>query len=292
MKIALYGRTFSQHRKEQIDAIINALEKTGCSCIVHEPYLEYLRKELKLDLKYSSFSSRHDLKGNADFMISIGGDGTLLDTVTLIHDSLIPVVGVNLGRLGFLSGVSLEDFPKALEALVKRHYILDPRSLLRLETGNNLFGKNNIALNDFTILNKQTSAMMTIDAYLNGVYLNSYWADGLIISTPTGSTGYSLSCGGPIMMPQTESFIITPIAPHNLNVRPVIVSDNNIISLEMKGRSDNFLATLDSRSETIDETIQLALRKEDFPLNLVRIEGENFLNTLRKKLNWGLDKRN
>ena len=292
MKVALYGRTFSQHRKEQIDTILNALEKTGCDCIVYEPYLEYLRTQLKINLKYNSFKSRHDLKGNADFVLSVGGDGTLLDTVTLIHDSMIPVVGVNLGRLGFLSGVSLEDFPKALEALAKRHYVLDPRSLLRLETGNNLFGENNIALNDLTIQNKQTSAMVTIDAYLNGVYLNSYWADGLIISTPTGSTGYSLSCGGPIMMPQTESFIITPIAPHNLNVRPVIVSDKNIISLELKGRSNEFLATLDSRSETIDETIQLAVKKENFPLNLVRIEGENFLNTLRKKLNWGLDKRN
>lgn len=292
MNIALYGRTFSQHRREQIDVILNALEKAGCNCIVYQPYLEYLRKELKLNLNYKSFSSRHDLKGNADFVLSIGGDGTLLDTVSLIHDSLIPVIGVNLGRLGFLSGISLDEFPKTLESLIKRHYVLDPRSLLRLETSNNLFGENNIALNDLTIQNKQTSSMMTIDAYLNGVYLNSYWADGLIISTPTGSTGYSLSCGGPIMMPQTESFIITPVAPHNLNVRPVIVSDKNVIALELKGRSKNFLATLDSRSETIDENIQLAVRRENFPLNLVRIEGENFLNTLRKKLNWGLDKRN
>ena len=292
MNIALYGRTFSQHRKEDIDAILKALEKAGCTCIVYEPYLKHLRKDLQLKLNYNTFSSRHDLKGNADFMLSIGGDGTLLDTVALIHDSLIPVIGVNLGRLGFLSGISPAEFPKTLESLNKRHYVLDPRVLLRVETSNNLFGENNIALNDFTIQNKQSSSMMTIDAYLNGVYLNSYWADGLIISTPTGSTGYSLSCGGPIMMPQTESFIITPVAPHNLNVRPVIVSDKNVISLELKGRSKNFLATLDSRSETIDESVQLAVRKENFPLNLVRIEGENFLNTLRKKLNWGLDSRN
>jgi NAD+ kinase len=292
MNIALYGRTFSQHRKEDIDAILSALEKAGCSCIIHEPYLKHLRNDLQIKGEYNTFSSRHDLKGNADFMLSIGGDGTLLDTVTLIHDSLIPVIGVNLGRLGFLSGISPNEFPKTLEALTKRHYVLDPRSLLRLETSNNLFGENNIALNDLTIQNKQSSSMMTIDAYLNGVYLNSYWADGLIISTPTGSTGYSLSCGGPIMMPQTESFIITPVAPHNLNVRPVIVSDKNVISLELKGRSKNFLATLDSRSDTIEESVQLAVRKENFPLNLVRIEGENFLNTLRKKLNWGLDSRN
>src|SRR5690349_6019628 len=159
MNIALYGRTFSQHRKEDIDAILTALQKAGCNCIVYKPYLEHLRNDLQIKLDYNSFSSRHDLKGNADFVLSIGGDGTLLDTVTLIHDSLIPVIGVNLGRLGFLSGISPAEFPKTLEALTKRHYVLDPRSLLRLETSNNLFGENNIALNDFTIQNKQSSSM-------------------------------------------------------------------------------------------------------------------------------------
>ncbi|MBK5285992.1 MAG: NAD kinase [Bacteroidia bacterium] len=292
MNIAIYGRTFAQHRFNDVLAIFDVISKHDIRCIIYEPYLKFLRKELDLKSDYDTFNSRHDLKGNADFMLSIGGDGTLLDTVSLIHDSLIPVIGINIGRLGFLSSVFVEELPHTLDCLDKHHYVLDPRSLLRLETSNNLFGENNIALNDLTIQNKQSSSMMTINAYLNGEYLNSYWADGLIISTPTGSTGYSLSCGGPIMMPQAESFILTPIAPHNLNVRPVIVSDKNIISLEIKGRSNNFLATLDSRSETIEESVQLAVRKESFPLNLIRLSNENFLTTLRKKLNWGLDKRN
>lgn len=292
MNIAIYGRTFSQHRVNDVQAIFEVIGKHGIRCLIYEPFLKHLRKELDLKANYDTFNSRHDLKGNADFMLSIGGDGTLLDTVSLIHDSLIPVIGINIGRLGFLSSVFVEELAHTLDCLDKHHYVLDPRSLLRLDTNNNLFGENNIALNDLTIQNKQSSAMMTIDAYLNGEYLNSYWADGLIISTPTGSTGYSLSCGGPIMMPQAESFILTPVAPHNLNVRPVIVSDKNIISLDIKGRSNNFLATLDSRSETIDESVQLAVRKETFLLNLVRLSNENFLTTLRKKLNWGLDKRN
>src|SRR5258706_10851839 len=248
MNIALYGRTFSQHRKEHIDAILNALEKVGCNCIVYEPYLNYLRNELKLKLTFNSFSSRHDLKGNADFVLSIGGEGTLLDTVSLIHDSLIPVIGVNLGRLGFFSGISLDDFSKTLEALKKHHYVLDPRSLLRLETGNNLFGENNIALNDFTIQNKQTSSMMTIDAYLNGVYLNSYWADGLIISTPTGSTGYSLSCGGPILIAQAKRFIFYPRAPPNPHSAPPILSYANTIFLRLTSRTTKRLPFLCHRA--------------------------------------------
>src|ERR1044071_1834567 len=205
MNIAIYGRTFAQHRINDVQAIFDVIGKHDIHCIVYEPYLKFLRKELNLKSNYETFNSRHDLKGHADFMLSIGGDGTLLDTVSLIHDSLIPVIGINIGRLGFLSSVFIEELPHTFDCLSKRHYVLDPRSLLRLETSNKLFGENNIALNDLTIQNKQSSSMMTIDAYLNGEYLNSYWADGLIISTPTGSTGYSLSCGGPIMMPQAES---------------------------------------------------------------------------------------
>lgn len=292
MNLAIYGRTFTQHKANDVQAIFDVIEKFDAKCIIYEPYLKYLRKELNLKSDFETFSSRHELKGKADFMLSIGGDGTLLDTVSLIHDSLIPVIGINIGRLGFLSSVFIEELPHTLDCLAKHHYVLDPRSMLRLDTSNNLFGENNIALNDLVIQNKQSSSMMTVDTYLNGEYLNSYWADGLIISTPTGSTGYSLSCGGPIMMPQAESFILTPIAPHNLNVRPVIVSDKNVISLEVKGRSESFLATLDSRSETFEGVVQLAVKKEDFPLNLIRLSNENFLTTLRKKLNWGLDKRN
>src|SRR6185295_991953 len=178
----------------------------------------------------------------------------------------------------------------AIESLSKGHYSLDPRTLIRLETNSTLF-QHNIAMNEFTIHKKETSSMITIHAYLNGEYLNSYWADGIMISTPTGSTGYSLSCGGPIIIPQTETFVITPIAPHNLNVRPIVVADNNVISLEVEGRSQAFMATLDSRSVKINSGFQLAIKKESYSVNLVRLANENFLNTLRKKLNWGLDTR-
>ena len=225
-------------------------------------------------------------------MFSIGGDGTILDTVTQIQDSGIPVLGINIGRLGFLSSIAAEEIAGAIESLMKGHFSLDKRRLLRLESNVQIFGEANYALNELTIHKKDSSSMIIINTYLNGEYLNSYWADGLIIATPTGSTGYSLSCGGPIVAPYSGNFVITPIAPHNLNVRPIVVSDENVISLEVQGRSQYFLASLDSRSVTIDSAISLAVRRAEFTINLVRMGNDNFLDTLRKKLNWGLDTRN
>jgi NAD+ kinase len=226
----------------------------------------------------------------------------LLDTILLVKDSGIPIAGINAGRLGFLSNISKEGFSTAIDNLGNGNYSLDFRSLIRLEANQPLFKGENIALNDFTIHKKETASMITIQTYLNGEYLNSYWADGLIVSTPTGSTGYSLSCGGPIIAPESDSFVITPIAPHNLNVRPIVVSDKNIISLKVEGRSHQFdsienspvvfMATLDSRTETIDHSFELTIKKESFGINLVRMKGEHFLSTLRNKLSWGLDKRN
>jgi NAD+ kinase len=201
-------------------------------------------------------------------------------------------LGINTGRLGFLANVNAHDYDMAIESLIKGHYSLDNRTLLRIESEGTLFGETPYALNELTLHKKDSSSMITIHAYLNGEYLNSYWADGLIISTPTGSTGYSLSCGGPIIVPQSESFVITPIAPHNLNVRPIVVSDKNIISIEIEGRNKHYLATVDSRSFTIDAKTQLAIRKEDFTLKLVKLNNKNFLDTLREKLAWGLDSRN
>ena len=216
----------------------------------------------------------------------------MLDTLDFVRDSGIPIVGINTGRLGFLTGISKETISFAIESLEKGHYSLDKRGLLRLETSIDLFGKVNYGLNELTIHKMETSSMMNIHTYLNGEYLNTYWADGLIIATPTGSTGYSLSCGGPIMMPQSENFVITPIAPHNLNVRPIVVSDKSVITLELEGRSQYFMASLDSRSVTIESTVQLAIRKESFCVNLLRMSNENFLKTIREKLSWGKDSRN
>jgi NAD+ kinase len=252
----------------------------------------FLESNLKKKIKAGTFNSYEDLKSDTDFLFSIGGDGTLLDTVFLVKDSNIPIVGINAGRLGFLSSISRDTLEIAISSLSKGHYSLDARTLLRLESNHPIFEGANIALNEFTIHKKETSSMITIHTYLNGEYLNSYWADGIMIATPTGSTGYSLSCGGPIIVPQSETFVITPIAPHNLNVRPIVVSDKNVISLEVEGRSQHFMATLDSRSVTIDSGFQLAVRKENYTVNLVRLNNEDFLITLRNKLNWGLDTRN
>lgn len=292
MNIAIYGRPVNPKQVELAERVIQLLIKAGDRFSIHEPYLQFLSKHMKLDPGVHSFKSSQDLQGKTDFLLSIGGDGTLLDTVLLVKDSGIPIAGINAGRLGFLSSISEDNLNLALESLAKGHFSLDARTLLRLESNHPLFEEDNVALNEFTIHKKETSSMITIHAYLNGEYLNSYWADGIMISTPTGSTGYSLSCGGPIIVPQSESFVITPIAPHNLNVRPIVVSDKNIISLEVEGRSQRFMATLDSRSATVDSGYQLAIRKEKYCINLIRLSNENFLNTLRKKLNWGLDTRN
>jgi NAD+ kinase len=225
-------------------------------------------------------------------MISLGGDGTLLDTVTLVRDSGIPILGINYGRLGFLANIGKEEIASAIDAIINRKYVLDKRSLIHLEANVSLFGETPYALNDFSIHKKDISPMIKIHTYLNGEFLNTYWADGLIVSTPTGSTGYSLSCGGPVVFPDSSSFVITPIAPHNLNIRPIIVPDNTIISFELEGRTDGFVCTLDSRREIITKEIQLAVKKESFDINLIRMNENNFLQTLREKLSWGLDKRN
>jgi NAD+ kinase len=292
MNISIYGRPVNTNQIPLAESVIKLLQKTGCPIRIHAPYHDFLKNHIKHPLNAETFGTHDELKSGTDFLLSIGGDGTLLDTVFLVKDSNIPIVGINAGRLGFLSSISRENLEEAIAALSQGHYSLDARSLLRLESNYPIFKDQNIALNEFTLHKKETSSMITIHTYLNGEYLNSYWADGIMISTPTGSTGYSLSCGGPIIIPQTETFVITPIAPHNLNVRPIVVSDKNVISLEVEGRSQHFMATLDSRSVTIDSGFQLAVRKEDYSINLVRLANENFLNTLRNKLNWGLDTRN
>lgn len=292
MKIAIYGRPVNSNQIALAESVIMLLKKTGCTIRVHTPYLHFLESHLSSKFSVGTFNSYEDLKSETDFLFSIGGDGTLLDTVFLVKDSNIPIVGINAGRLGFLSSISRENVELAISSLAKGHYALDTRTLLRVEANHPIFVGENIALNEFTLHKKETSSMITIHTYLNGEYLNSYWADGIMIATPTGSTGYSLSCGGPIIVPQSETFVITPIAPHNLNVRPIVVSDKNVISLEVEGRSQHFMATLDSRSVTIDSGYQLAVRRENYTINLVRMNNEDFLNTLRKKLNWGLDTRN
>lgn len=292
MRVAIYGRNISDNIIPSVELLLDEIEKVGGSYLIFESYYNLLKQKSSKKIKNTVFGTTSELRNNVDFLFSIGGDGTILDTISLVQNSGIPVLGVNTGRLGFLSSVSIEGVANAIDSLYKGHFSLDKRSMLRLETNRSLFGDVNYALNELTIHKKDSSSMIKIHTYLNGEYLNTYWADGLLIATPTGSTGYSLSCGGPIIVPQSENFVITPIAPHNLNVRPIIVSDKNVISLEVEGRSQYFLASLDSRSVTIDSSIQFAVRKEYFTFDIIRLDNENFLSTLRNKLMWGLDSRN
>ena len=290
MKIAIYSRGLEQDLRGQLNILLSELQKHDIKVILFAPLAEY-----DLGLHNSNigfFSGPTDLDSATDFLISLGGDGTILDAVALVRDKNIPILGINFGRLGFLAGISKEELTTAVDALVNRTYVVDKRTLIHLDADIHLFGETPFGLNEFAIHKRDTSPMIKIHTYLNGEFLNSYWADGLIVSTPTGSTGYNMSCGGPIVFPDSASFVITPVAPHNLNVRPIIVPDDNIISFEIEGRSDQFICVLDARREIVDKDIQLAVKKEKFTVNLVRLNENNFLSTLRTKLTWGLDKRN
>lgn len=292
MRVAIYGRSFGDSFTPGIQYLFEKLKKVPCEIYVFEAFHSFLKPRVNIDPEVKIFHKHHEIKGKVDFLISIGGDGSLLDTVTLIRDSNIPVMGINTGRLGFLSNISIQEIDLAIDALHEKKYKVDYRALLKVQTDDNLFGETNYALNELTIHKKDSSSMITIHAYINEQYLNSYWADGLIIATPTGSTAYSLSCAGPIVVPGSENFVITPIAPHNLNVRPVVVADNSIIKLKIEGRGMQFLASLDSRSETIDSKYELTIVKENFKIGLIQLEHQDFLRTIRKKLMWGIDKRN
>ncbi|MFY0253310.1 NAD kinase [Chitinophaga sp. 30R24] len=292
MQVALYSRGFITEDIGNIRLLLEELKRAEIEAIIYEPFFGTLQQHIPFDTIPTLFSTAADLPGKIEFLMSLGGDGTLLDTVSFIRDTNIPVIGINFGRLGFLASIGKEEIHALVQALLNRTYIVDQRSLLHLDANIPLFGEVPYALNEFTIHKKDTSAMVKIHTYLNGEFLNTYWADGLIVATPTGSTGYSLSCGGPIVFPDAGNFIITPVAPHNLNVRPIIVPSDNIISFEVEGRSDQFLCTLDSRMETIDSTVQLAIKKERFKISLLRLDDSNFLHTLRNKLLWGIDARN
>ncbi len=292
MRIAIYSRGIENNQLQDIQSLISSLKIYGAEPVFFQDFFNTFYCSIKMEGSYSTFSSADDLDLSIDCMISLGGDGTLLDTVTLVKDTGIPVLGINYGRLGFLASIGKEDLHTALAALAQRKYVLDSRTLIHVDANIPLFGDVPYALNEFSLHKKDISPMIKIHTYLNGEFLNTYWADGIILATPTGSTGYSLSCGGPVVFPDSASFVITPIAPHNLNIRPIIVPDNTIISFEIEGRTDGFLCTMDSRREIVQKEIQIAVKKETFGINLIRFHDNNFLQTLRNKLSWGLDKRN
>lgn len=292
MKIAIYSRGVDNQHMKDVNQLFNDLMSRGIEPVFFQDFFNQFYCSVNLNSKYSTFSSFEDLPEGVDAMISLGGDGTLLDTVTLIRDSGIPVLGINFGRLGFLANLGKEELNVAIDSIVNREYVIDNRTLIHLDANIPLFGKTPYGLNEFTIHKKDTSPMIKIHTYLNGAFLNTYWADGLIVATPTGSTGYSLSCNGPVVFPDSNSFVITPVAPHNLNVRPIVIPDDNVVSFELEGRTEDFLCTLDSRKEVVTKEVQLAIKKEAFSIRLIRMNENNFLQTLRDKLSWGLDKRN
>ena len=294
MKVAIYGQYYQNSTEPIINDIFVFFNKNNVEMIIESHFLMMLNERKIVENKYKTFTSHTELDSSFDMLISIGGDGTILRAATLVQDSGVPILGINAGRLGFLATVQKENIATFLQLVLDKKYTISKRTLLSLSSSspNKSIEEMNFAMNEITVSRKDTTSMITIDTYLNGEYLNSYWADGLIISTPTGSTGYSLICGGPILTPDVKSLVITPLAPHNLNARPLVVPDETEIRLKVTGREANYLVSLDSRVTSVKNESILTLKKTPFEINMVEIQGETFLKTLRNKLLWGEDKRN
>ncbi len=293
MKVAIYSRGVDIDQQQSLNALLLELNRYDTTIYVYADLIT------KFNLKSAigkqaliPFTSISELNNQVDCLISVGGDGTVLDAVTIVGDTHIPILGINYGRLGFLATISKDELSIMVEALVNRSYVIDKRSLLHLDADLPIFGTAPYALNEFAIHKRDTSPMIKIHTYLNGEFLNSYWADGIIVATPTGSTGYNMSCNGPILFPDSASFVITPVAPHNLNVRSIVVPDSSVISFEVEGRTEELICAMDARKEIVPKSIQLAIKKENFLVHFIRLNENSYLTTLRTKLTWGLDKRN
>lgn len=294
MNIGIYARVLKNKvAYECLQNIINYLGQNGIGIFCHEEIHKCLdESKLSIENTYDVFSTDDIVQAKIDYLLCIGGDGTMLDSLNIVRETGIPVLGFNTGRLGYLATSNPEEVEKVIDELIKKSYSIDRRSLLKLEADQELFGGFAYALNDFVIHKKDSTSMITVHTYLNGEFMNSYWADGLIVATPTGSSAYSLSCGGPILIPKSASFAITPIAPHNLSVRPVVIPDDTVLSFEIEGRVKSYLISLDSRSCSIKKGTQIAVRKADFTFNLIRPSNKNYLDALRNKMMWGMDVRN
>tara|TARA_R110002050_G_scaffold290260_1_gene443799 strand:- start:130767 stop:131651 length:885 start_codon:yes stop_codon:yes gene_type:complete len=291
--VAIFGKEVNHKFKDDIIFLLNYLKEKEIDIQIHKKYLSKLKEEFEIDLRHVvAFTSARNKHRRPDLFISVGGDGTFLDSTILLRDTSIPIMGINTGRLGFLARVSSEDIKESIDKFLAGNFKIEERSLIEICTKEELFGKKNFALNEVTIHKNDNTSMVVIHTYVNGEFLNSYWADGLIISTPTGSTAYSLSVGGPIVAPGSHNFIIAPIAPHNLNVRPMVISDSSEITLKIEGRTDKSLVSLDSRMHRIDSSVEIKVRKANYLIKLIQFPDQTFFRTLRHKLNWGLDKRN
>lgn len=292
MKVAIYGRPFNDPAViPHVQQIFDNLAHHGVEIHVHRLLYDFLEGKIA-NVKYQVLKGDGFIRKNIDVFFTLGGDGTLLDMVAMICDTGIPVIGINFGRLGFLASVNKSDIPAAIYAVVNKDYAIDERELLQIESEEQIFGADNFALNDITFHKRDDAAMITIHAFLDDEFLNSYWGDGIIVSTSTGSTAYSLSCGGPIIFPASNSIAITPISPHNLNVRPIVLPDSSKLTFEVEVRSANYLVSCDSRTAVVERKMRFHVRKADFKLNLIRLNNESYLSTLRNKLLWGLDARN
>jgi len=292
MVIAIFGRTVSFENLKYVQRVVDKLIMKKCELTIYRPFFEMLNDQVEFPQEIGYFNDYRDIVGKADFLFSIGGDGSILDAMTLVRDSGIPIMGINIGRLGFLSSIAKDEILPAIDKVFDMDYQIDSRSLVKLSQPKDLFGEMNYALNEMTITRKDTTSLIVLHVYVDGMFLNSYWADGLIIATPTGSTAYSLSSGGPILTPGSENFVLTPIAPHNLTVRPVVIPDKSKIRIIVEGREDQLLVSLDSRRAIIYSNFELIVEKADFKVNMVQMKGRDFFMTIREKLKWGLDARN
>lgn len=291
MKVAVYSQYPKKKSEKALITLTQELKKRNAILFLEAEFYNDIKSNLKNTTPFNTFTT---LDSSFDLLISIGGDGTILRAITFVKDLNIPIIGINTGRLGFLATIQTEDIGEAINTIYNKKYSLSKRTLLSIETSptNSDIAELNFALNEIAVSRKNTTSMITVETKLNGEYLTSYWSDGLIIATPTGSTGYSLSCAGPVITPDTTSFVLTPIAPHNLSARPLVIEDSFTIELKVSGREDNYLVSLDSRIATLPNNTIITIKKAPFTINMIELDNESFLTTLRKKLLWGEDNRN
>ena len=292
MRVAIYGKKVNKQTSPYFVEVVKILSDFGWDLVLEEELKQILINKIGISENYDVFNNHQDFHSGIDLAISMGGDGTFLKTVSYIRDSGVPIMGINTGRLGFLANISKEQIHNTMNQVRDKNYEFQKRSLLRVNTEDDLFGEDNFALNELTLHKKDTSSMVTVHASLDNKYLNSYWADGLIVSTPTGSTAYNLSCGGPIITPGCQVHILTPVAAHNLNVRPMVVPDHLPISLSVEGRDRSYLLSLDGNSKSIKQGEKVIVTKAEFMINVIKFEDNNFLDTIRNKMLWGIDTRN